>query len=205
MSTERNSNIPLHVETFAEILPFDSICNHQNDARWGVVYIAEMHKLQTDHPNVFQNVLIGHRTIHKADKDENKFSGVWSDITIEQSPNGGCGKLEGLTNIKTTESAMERWYLTSHLKANVATQFLKYSGLDFTLDEVHIQDEDAVTNIIKVIEKQMTKPFCVSLDWTADEPQPLLSISNGTVATNEIPSWIKQISADGSKQQLTKL
>ena len=27
-----------------------------------------------------------------------------------------------------------------------------------------------MTNIIKVIQKQVTNPFCVSLDWTADEP-----------------------------------
>ena len=123
VSTERNSNIPLHLETFANILPFDFTCNRKNYARWGSVYIAEVHKLQTDHPDVLQIFLIGHHTIHKADRDENKFSSVWSDMAIEQSPNRYCGKLEGLTNIKTKESATERWYLTAHIKANVATQF----------------------------------------------------------------------------------
>ena len=68
---------------------------------------------------------------------------------------------------------MERRHLTAHLKANVAPQFLKYSGLDFIPDKVHIhkdatekrirQNEDAVMNIIKVIEKQMINPFCVPL------------------------------------------
>ena len=100
-------------------------------------------------------------------------------MAIEQSLNRDCGKLGGLTNIKTRESAMERWYLTAHLKANVATQFLKYSGLDLTPDKIYVhkeatenrirQDEDAVMNIIKVIEERMTNPFCVSPDWTADE------------------------------------
>ena len=28
VSTERNSNIPSYLETFAEMLPFDFICNH---------------------------------------------------------------------------------------------------------------------------------------------------------------------------------
>ena len=97
---------------------------------------------------MFQNFLIGHHTIHKADRDENKFSGVWSDMAIEQSPNGGCGRLEGVTIIKTKKSAMERWYLTAHLKANVATQFLKYSSLDFTPDKVHIH-KDATENRIR--------------------------------------------------------
>ena len=132
--------------------------------------------------------------MHKADKDENKFSGVWSDMAIDQSLNRDCDTLGGLTNIKIRESAMERWYLTAHLKANVATQFLKYSGLDLAPDKIHVhkeatenrirQDEDAVMNIIKVIEERMTNPFCVSPDWTADEPQPLLSTSAGMVATD---------------------
>ena len=46
----------------------------------------------------------------------------------------------------------------------------------------------------------MTNPFCVSPDWTADEPQPQFSISTGMVATDEISTWIKQIYAVGTKQ-----
>ena len=46
----------------------------------------------------------------------------------------------------------------------------------------------------------MTNPFCVSPDQTADEPQPLLNISTGMVATDEISSWRKQICADETKQ-----
>ena len=111
---------------------------------------------------------------------------------------------------------MERWYLTTHLKANVATELLKYSSSDFTSDKIHIlkeatknrirqdEDEDAVTNIINVNEERTTNPLCVSLDWTADEPQPPLSISTGTVATNDIPSWIKQISVDGTENSAAK-
>ena len=108
MSAERNSDILLHLETFVEMLPFNFIFNDQNYARWVSVHIAEMYKLQTDHTDVFQNFLTGQHTIHKADKDENKFSGVWLDMAIEQSLNINCSKLGGLTNIKTKGSAMER-------------------------------------------------------------------------------------------------
>ena len=44
VAAERDSKILLHLETFAEILPFDFICDHQNYA-----------KLQTDRMDVFQN------------------------------------------------------------------------------------------------------------------------------------------------------
>ena len=42
-------------------------------------------------------------------------------MAIEQSINHDCGTLGGLTGLKTNISSMERWFLTAHLKANVAT------------------------------------------------------------------------------------
>ena len=210
VSVERDSNILLQMETFSEMLPFDFICNHKNYARWGSVYIAEMNKLQIEHPDLFQNFSGGYHTIHKADKDESKFSGVWSDMSIEQSINRVCGKLGGLNNIKTKESAMEKWYLTAHLKANVATQFLKYSGLDLAADKSPIhkeatdnriqQDENAVADVIKTIEDRMINPFSVSSESTPEDPQPLSSISTGIVATDEISKWVKGIEDQGEKQ-----
>ena len=196
VSAEIDSNILLHMETSSEMLPSDFICNHQNYARWGSVYIEEMNKLQTEHPDLFQNFVAGYHTIHKTDKEESKFSGVWADIGIEQSINRDCEKLGGFTNIKTKESAMERLYLTARLKANVATQFLNYSGLDLTADKSRIhkeatdnriqQDENAVVDVIKIIEERMINPFSVSGESTPEDPQPLSSISTGMVATDEI-------------------
>ena len=169
-----------------------------------------MNKLQIEHPDLFQSFSAGYHTIHKADKDESKFSGVWSDMGIEQSINRDCGKLGGLTNIKTKESAMEKWYLTAHLKANVATQFLKYSGLDLTADKSRIhkeatdnrieQDENAVADVIKTIEDRMINPFSVSNESTPEDPQPLSSISTGIVATDEISKWVKGIGDQREKQ-----
>ena len=210
VSAEIDNNILLHMETFSEMLPFDFICNHQNYARWGSVYIEEMNKLQTEHPDLFQNFVAGYHTIHKTDKEESKFSGVWADMGIEQSINRDCEKLGGLTNIKTKESAMERWYLTAHLKTNAATQFLNYSGLDLTADKSRIhkeatdnriqQDENAVADVIKIIEERMINPFSVSGESTPEDPQPLSSISTGMVATDEISKWVKVIEDQGKKQ-----
>ena len=74
VSAERDSNILFNMERFSEMLPSDFICNHQIYARWGSVYIAEMNKLQTEHPDLFQNFVAGYHTIHKADKEESTFS-----------------------------------------------------------------------------------------------------------------------------------
>ena len=43
VAAERDSRVDLHIESFAEMFVYDFVCNHQNYARWGTVYVAEMH------------------------------------------------------------------------------------------------------------------------------------------------------------------
>ena len=40
VAAERDSKVDLHIETFAETFVYDFVCNHQNYARWGTVYVA---------------------------------------------------------------------------------------------------------------------------------------------------------------------
>ena len=80
-----------------------------------------MHQLEETHPDVFAEFLDGKHTISRSTQESRYISRVWSDMAIEQSINRDCGTLRGLTGLKTNVSAMERWFLTAHLKANVAT------------------------------------------------------------------------------------
>ena len=87
VAAERDSRVDLHIESFAEMLVYDFVCNHQNYARWGTVY--EKFKERK-------------HTIHRSPDPDKCFSGVWSDIGIEQSVNKDCGTIGGLTSIKKT-------------------------------------------------------------------------------------------------------
>ena len=102
------------------MLSYDFACNHLNYARWGSVYIAEMHQLEETHLDVFAEFLDSKHTISRSTQESRYFSRVWSDMAIEQSINRDCGTLGGLTGLKTNVFAMERWFLTAHLKANAA-------------------------------------------------------------------------------------
>ena len=85
VAAEMDSTVDLHIETFAEMLVYDFVCNHQNYARWGTVHVAEMNILQEQHPDIFEKFREGQHTIHRSANTEKCFRGVWSDMEIEQS------------------------------------------------------------------------------------------------------------------------
>ena len=50
-------------------------------------------------------------------------------MAIEQWIKRDCGSLGWLTGLKTNRAAMEKWFLTAHLKASVATATKAMMGL----------------------------------------------------------------------------
>ena len=145
------------------MLSYDFACNHLNFAHWGSVYIAEMHQLKETYPDVFVEFLDGKHTISRSTQESGYFSHVWSDMAIEQSINHDCGTLGGLTGLKTNESSMDKWFLTAHLKANVATTTKAMLGIgvdhpaiphrESTVSRIE-KDEICIENIIDVVERE---------------------------------------------------
>ena len=206
---ERDSRVDLHIESFAEMLVYDFVCNHQNYARWGTVYVAEMHIFREQHPDIYKKFKEHKHMIHRSPDPDKCFSGVWSDMGIEQSINKDCGTIGGLTSIKTNKAAMDRWFLTAHLKANVSSAFFSMLGLN---KETHTashkentmrwteNDEELVKSMSNLTEKRMFSPFLVEADWTSEDPKPLCNIATGLVASDEDVAWASSIEANRKKQ-----
>ena len=96
-------------------------------------YLAAERDSKVDlHIETFAEMLVydGKHTIHRSVDPEKCFSGVWSDMGIEQSIDRDSGIIGELTAIKTHKAAMDRWYLTAHLKANIVSAFFSMLGLD---------------------------------------------------------------------------
>ena len=107
-----------------------------------------MHQLEEVHPDVFAEFLDGMHTINRSAQESRYFSRVWSDMAIEQSINRDCRTLGGLTGLKTNVSAMERRFLTAHLKANVATATKAMLGIGVNHPEIP-HKESTVSRIEK--------------------------------------------------------
>ena len=116
---------------------------------------------------------------------------------IGQSINRDCGALSGLTGLKTKRAAMERWFLTAHLKASVATTTKAMLGLGIKQQSTpHKEaiasqvgkDESAVNEICEVIVERMSNPFTLEPEWDSDNLKPLCNIATGLVVSAEICS-----------------
>ena len=122
VASERVGDMKSHVNAFADMLSYDFACNHLNTPV-GNLCISQKCISSWKHTQMsLQNSLTGStRSVGRSTQESRYFSSVWSDMAIEQSINRDCGTLGGLMGLKTNVSAMERWFLTAHLKANVAT------------------------------------------------------------------------------------
>ena len=128
-------------------------------------------------------------------------------MTIEQSINRDCGTLGGLTGLKTNVSAMERWFLTAHFKANVATATKAMLGIgvdhpaiphkESTVSRIE-KDEICIENINDGVEKRMFNPFIVESEWDSENRKQLVNIATGLVAPPEVCSWLNSCKQSGS-------
>ena len=104
---------------------------------------------------------------------------------------------------------MDHWYLTAHLKANVASAFFYTLGSDdenqssahkeSTMRQTE-NDEKFIKSMISVTEERMFNPFQTENEWTAEEPKPLCNIATGLVTFNEVVTWASTIERNAKKQ-----
>lgn len=62
---ERDGNWVLHLEAFAEMLPWLTIYDHTNYARWGPVYLADMKSLEKTAPGVHAEFVNGNFVVKR--------------------------------------------------------------------------------------------------------------------------------------------
>ena len=72
-----------HLQCFADICDYAFAYYRQNYARWGPVYLAEMHLLQETAPEIYTEFQRGKHVVTRSSKS--RFNSVWSDLGLEQS------------------------------------------------------------------------------------------------------------------------
>lgn len=105
----------LHLHSFSLMLPYFMRYDHLNYARWGPVYIAEMHKLPEPVLSEFQR---GNFVVKRSAE---KFNQVDPDQAMEWI-NGTGKKGGGIVGITKTISALCRWTLSYNLRSQIAAE-----------------------------------------------------------------------------------
>ena len=74
----RDGDWSLHLSSFAAMLPWMTIYDHTNYARWGPVYLAEMKGLEISHPELYEEFMEGNFVVKRKD-------GRFNQVPIDQA------------------------------------------------------------------------------------------------------------------------
>lgn len=122
---EREGNWSLHLSSLAEMLPWFSVYDHTNYARWAPVYLLDMQHLPTTAPEVNMQFQAGNFGVRESTKP---FSSLPTDQALEHI--NRIGKVAGgLVGITKTDSALDRWSLTYTERAHLADSTYKMLGV----------------------------------------------------------------------------
>ena len=111
IKADRTGNWNLHLSSTAAMIPHFFNMDRTNIACWMPVYLADMHKLEVRHHNVFKKFSAGN---HSISQSQQPFAKVWTDMALEQSIKLDSKSKGGIVGISPRKDAVERWFSTSH-------------------------------------------------------------------------------------------
>ena len=91
------------------------------------IYLADIHKLEERHPNIFQEFSPGN---HSISRSQQLFAQVCTDMALEQSINLDSKSKGGIVGISRREDAVECWFLTSHEWAAITNSLKEMCGFE---------------------------------------------------------------------------
>ena len=126
IEAERSRNWELHLSTIEQIMPFLHATAHKNYAMSAQIYLQDMRELASKMSRSEYRYFVkdGYFTIRRS----NKFwSGIWSDMTIEQTLMRLMKSKGGLTEDRGfTDSSLTKWVLGMPIM-NQVSQALRYN------------------------------------------------------------------------------
>ena len=134
---ERTSNWELHLLSVEKMLNLFGATGHIHYAKGARLYLQLMNKLKQDHPWLYQVFVDGYHTVRKSKR---YWSGLWTDLTIEQSLMGLLKGRSGLTRGRgMTESVRHIWIHSMHRCASVHGAMVSLTGRMRKTSEQHAE------------------------------------------------------------------
>ena len=140
--------------------------------------------IETSHPEIYQEFKKGNFSVQLS--ETNPFGRCKPGRVIETTINKDTKTPGGLTGSSTKTNAVDRWAINASYRASLYSHLQEFLGVN-TKNHVYTDlqksrirnDQDDVTSILSIIEECFIDPF---------SENPLLSISNGLLATEKLVS-----------------
>ena len=113
------------------MLPWVTIYDHTNYARWGPVYLAEMKGLETSHQELYEEFMNGNFVVKKRD-------GKFNQVPIDQATewqNTTCKISNGIIGITRNDTARDKFCVTWAERSFISHSTKVMLGLEDSNDE----------------------------------------------------------------------
>ena len=121
----RDGDWLLHLDSFAAMLPWLTIYDHVNYARWGPVYLADMRELAQTSPEVHEEFLAGNFVVKR-------HAGRFNQVPVDQATewvNKVCKLSNGIIGITRNDTARDRFCTTWSERSQISEDTLHLFGL----------------------------------------------------------------------------
>ena len=198
---ERTGDWHLHLYTVKQMLPYLHAAGHLPYAKSAHLYVQQMEDLNSEVESMF--VESGYFTIRRTDK---LWSGVWSDMTIEQVLMRAMKATGGLTGGRgISESTLARWIKALPLTVTLCNSLEDFAGVVHEASEQHkelrpsrqTKDNEDVDRFIEWLTSH--SPF------EARPTDMLVSLSTGVIADETVncdDAWT--VGTDSQKDMIGK-
>ena len=182
LKAERTGNWHLHLKTLQAMLPYFAAAGHNLYTKSVYIYLQQMLKLQTDHPDVYDFVSSGYHVIRRSDR---YWAGLSADLVIEQVLMRSMKTTGGLTRGRgMAESQRNQWLLSMPACAEVNSAMQDLTDTYFATSEQHKDVTQARQNKDEADKKtllgflQDRNPF--------EDDTSLQNIATGVTASKEV-------------------
>ena len=147
---EREGNWNLHLEGFAAMLPWLTIYDHTNYAKWGPVYLAEMKNLENTAPEVYAEFMNGNFVVKRSKR---RFNQVPADQATEWI-NKTCKMQNGIIGITRNDQTRDKFCVTWSEQSQISEDTRHLFGLE---DD---EEESSFTRFDSLASKQVQDVAC---------------------------------------------
>ena len=134
---ERSGNWHLHLTTTYQMLPIFAATGHIHYAKSTRLYLQLMQELPDKYPWLYEQFLKGKHAIHRTN---HPWSGLWSDLVIEQVLMRSLKSRGGLTRGRgMTESVRHQWVHSMHRCASVHSAMTTLTDLSTNTSDQHAE------------------------------------------------------------------
>ena len=183
---DRSADFSLHLESVARTIIYFFAAGKHNYARYIPIYIADMKRLEQNHPATHKHIQNGGFVVHHI--CGHRFNSVPTDEALEQTINKECKSSGGIVGFTRRKGTLIRWIVSRHTTSEYSGH-LKAMALSPSTEWIHEElgktrhskDEADILKVKSTVEYIFQDPFDLK-----KVPKVLINIVTGHVASDVV-------------------